>query len=136
MKWLIKRVNLKNQKGFTLMEVVVACALIAILSSIAIPKFFTSVVTANTVKVKSDLQTIDTAIVLYMTDNGSTPANVSELKDYIIDAQNLKPPTGKECYLKGQDTPVKIADSDYKIQSIDNDYRATCDGKTANEYGK
>lgn len=131
---LMRKINL-NQKGFTLMEVVIACALIAVLSSIAIPKFFSSVVTANTVKVKSDLQTIDTAIVLYMTDNGSNPRSVSDLSDYIIDAQNLKPPTGKECRIRDGST-VKISDSEYKITTVDNELRATCDNKTASEYGK
>lgn len=131
---LLRRIIL-NQKGFTLIEVVIACALIAILSSIAIPKFFSSVVTANTVKVKSDLQTIDTAIVLYMTDNGNSPATMSDLSDYIIDVQNLKPPTGKECRLSSGGT-VKITDSEYKIATVEGELRATCDNKTANEYGK
>ena len=131
---LMRRIKL-NQKGFTLMEVVIACALIAILSSIAIPKFFSSLVTANTVKVKSDLQTIDTAIVLYMTDNGSYPANLSDLSDYIIDVQNLKPPTGKECRLKDGGT-VKISAASYAISTVDKEVRATCDNKTASEYGK
>lgn len=122
------------QKGFAMLEVAIACALLAILGSIAAPKFFSSLTTANTVKVQSDLRTLDTGIVLYITEKGANPNNISELSDYVMDVNNLKPPKGKECKLK-DGTTVTITSADYKIENKDGEYRATCDGKTAGEFG-
>ena len=97
-----KRATLKNilsQKGFTMIEVVVVCAMLGILAAIAVPKLTSSIDLANTAKVKTDLQTLDAAIVMYEAENGATPDTLDDLKDYVVDIDNLAPPKGT-CYMK------------------------------------
>lgn len=45
--------------------------ILAVILSIAVPRFTSAITTANTVKVQADLTALDTAIVLYQTANGN-----------------------------------------------------------------
>ena len=60
-----------NQKGFTLVELMVVIAILGVLAAIAIPKFNDSTTLANTAKIEADLSTIDSALVMYQA-NGNT----------------------------------------------------------------
>ena len=134
----------KDEAGFTLIEVLVVCTLLGVLATVAVPKFSGAVTAANTAKIQTDLQTLDAAIVMYETERGVPPANITDLSDYVADVHNLKPPTGK-CRLR-DGTTVGITATTYAIQSVaasrvtDNsaatEYRATCDGKTAGDFGR
>ena len=59
-----------NQKGFTLVELMVVIAILGILAAIAIPKFSDSTSAANTAKIAADLRTIDSALVMYQANGG------------------------------------------------------------------
>lgn len=84
-----------NEEAFTLIEVLIVCTMIGVLAAIAVPKFGNSVAMANTAKMQADLETIDTAIVLYEMDNGEPPDEMADLDTYITDLDSLKPPAGK-----------------------------------------
>ena len=122
-----------NQRGFATLEVILMVMVIGILASIAVPRFNNITTAANTAKVQSDLATIDTAIAIYIMENGSAsvPTTVSGLKDYLQDADNLTPPKG-DVYIDGEAKPVPA--SNYIIQQVDNDYRATLGGNTAGAF--
>lgn len=123
-----------NQRGFATLEVILMVLVIGILASIAIPRFTAVTTAANTAKIQSDLSTIDTAIAIYIMEKGESgvPTNVSGLSDYLQDADNIKPPTGK-AYING--TATDISANAYAIAKEDNgDYRATLDGHTAGEF--
>ncbi len=131
-----------GQQGFTLIEVLVVCTLLGILSAIAVPKFTNSVAVANTAKVKADLQTLDTAIVMYQMEKGKDPSSLTDLADYVTDLGTLKPPVGK-CKLQDGST-VEIAATAYSLKDVsdasDNtdkvQKRAVCDDRTAGAFGK
>ena len=133
---------MRNQQGFTLIEVLVVCTMLGILAAIAVPKFTNSLAMANTAKLQTDLQTLDAAIVMYQMENGKDPAAVSDLADYVTDIDRRKPPVGK-CRLKDGKT-VEIKDTAYSLKDVsgakDNtetvQKRAVCDDMTAGYFGK
>ena len=105
-----------NQQGFTLIELMVVISILGILSMVAVPKFSNSIALANTAKIQTDLQTIDTAIIMYQAQNGKYPQNiVTDLQPYLLDADKLAPPQGK-CMVKGG-TTLEITDTVYKLNN-------------------
>jgi len=123
-----------NQRGFATLEVILMVMVIGILASVAVPRFNEVTTAANTAKIQSDLSTIDTAISIYYMDNGSYPTAISQLKDYLKDAANIKPPKG-EAYISG--TATKITATEYAITAEEGkESRATLDGKKAGEFYK
>ena len=56
---------IKNQKGFTLVELVVVIAIIGILAGIAVPRFLDATASARGAKIIADMRTIQAAEVIY-----------------------------------------------------------------------
>lgn len=63
-----------NKKGFTLIELMVAISIIAILSTIGIVSFTQAQRVSRDTKRKQDLRSIQSALELYRITNGSYPA--------------------------------------------------------------
>ncbi|WP_439822067.1 type II secretion system protein [Phascolarctobacterium faecium] len=63
----------KNQKGFTLVELVVVIAILGILAGIAIPRFMSATETARGAKTVADLRTLESAAVMYYAKTGVVP---------------------------------------------------------------
>lgn len=119
-----------NEAGFTLIGMLIAVGIVAILAMIAVPKFTSAIASANTAKIQSDLSTLDTAIAVYEIEHGEKPADVKALSEYLQDT-NVKPPTG-ECYLNGEKKSVPA-----KEYTISNDHRAVCGaGNTVTKFSK
>ena len=111
---MIKFENNINQKGFTLVELMVVIAILGVLSSIAIPKFTETTVGVNTVKIQADLRTIDSASVIYQAQEGTLPATVQSLVDKKLLVELPKPPKGK-CYINTESKDIPVAD--YTIET-------------------
>ena len=65
--------------GFTLIELLVVMAIIAILVSIAAPRYFNSVEKSKEVVLKQDLSTLRDAIDKYYGDTGKYPDTLDDL---------------------------------------------------------
>ena len=120
-----------HERGFSLLSTLLAVMILAVILSIAVPRFSAAMVTANTVKVQADLTALDTAVVLYQTTKGQPPKSLDDLTEYVTDIKNLKPPSGN-VHVGAQE--LSMEGQTYKIEKKDNVWRATCAGRTAEEF--
>ena len=112
-----------NQRGFATLEIILMVMVIGILASVAVPRFTAVTAKANTAKIQSDLSTLDTAISIYYMENGKYPDKISDLKDYVKDIDELKPPTGK-AYVDGTETEITVTDYTLKEDTNTKEKRA------------
>lgn len=129
-----------RQKGFATLEVILMVVVIAILASIAVPRFQAVTTAANTAKVQADLSSLDTAAAIYVMENDNSKATLSittDLAPYLQDASNLKPPVG-DVYVDAGEGKITIAKEDnYEVKKqTEGDYRATLKTYTAGQFKK
>jgi general secretion pathway protein G len=68
-----------REDGFTLIELIIVMAIIAILASIAIPSYMGSIKAAKEAVLKEDLHVIRNAIDSYTMDKGKAPQSLDDL---------------------------------------------------------
>jgi prepilin-type N-terminal cleavage/methylation domain-containing protein len=82
----------RNQRGFTLVEIMIVVAIIALLASIAVPGFLRARKRAQASRVINDLRLIDSAVDQYAIEtnkaSGAHPV-FSDLKVYVKAGTNL-----------------------------------------------
>lgn len=66
--------NQKNNRGFTLIEVMVVVVILGILAAIVVPRIMDRPEQARQVKAKQDILAIEEALNLYKLDNGVYPS--------------------------------------------------------------
>ena len=72
--------KLRNNGGFTLLEIIVVVAIIAILASYIAPKIAGRVDDARISKAKSDIRVLESSLELYKLDNFLYPSNEQGLE--------------------------------------------------------
>ncbi len=78
-----------NKKGFTLVEIMIVVAIIALLAAIAIPNLLSARRTANTAAAKANVRSLSTAAETFsVAHSGTYPANVTELATFINSADS------------------------------------------------
>ena len=71
----------RSQRGFTLMELIVVCAIIGILSTVAVANYRRSIIKAKEAALMQDLYTMRTLINQYFADKGKYPSDLQALVD-------------------------------------------------------
>lgn len=85
---------IKNQKGFTLVELVVVIAIIGILAGIAVPRFLDATASARGAKIVADMRTIQSAEMIYYAKNAKYPTSQGDFAD-LVQGNWPGVPTGK-----------------------------------------
>lgn len=106
---------LKNQKGFTLMELMIVIVIIGVLAAIGVPAYRTFTDKARRTACQANQRTIATVVSLYRAEKGSDPADCADtsalvaggagsetLADYLDNIADIKcPVTGKGYLVTG-----------------------------------
>ena len=89
--------KMRSQKGFTLIEVVAAAALIGILATMLMPSLSGANDRVKNAKLSNDLAAIDQAIQVYRMDNGKVPGKLVDLdSSYLGGKLEFKDATGDD----------------------------------------
>lgn len=124
---------LKNQRGFTLLEMLIVISIVGVLAAVAVPRFTNAVALANTARIQSDLQVLNAAVVMYQTEKGTNPKEIKDLGDYVLDIDNVKPPKG-ECRLKDGSSLTVTATSYGLVSDAKDGMQATCEGNKLSDF--
>lgn len=110
-KKMIKRIHgAKNDKGFTLIELMVVVIIIGILAAVAIPQFVGQTDKAKEKAAKADLKMIGNALEMYYNENNDYPSALSGLSpDYLKKVPSKSPWNTDYDYTKNSRTSFTLS---------------------------
>ncbi len=89
-----------QQKGFSLIEIMVVVVILGILAALVVPKIISRPDDARIVKAKQDVLAIQNALDLYRLDNGFYPSTDQGLKALVTKPNTAPEPKDWRSYLK------------------------------------
>jgi type II secretion system protein G len=87
---------LRNQRGFTLVELMIVIVIIGVLAAIAVPAYSSYVSKAQERTCEANRRTISTAAVMYYIEKGNYATDIDNLTDYLDNVTSLECPAGGE----------------------------------------
>jgi len=107
------------RKAFTLIELLIVVAIIAILAAIAVPNFLEAQTRAKVARAKSDLRSIATAMELYVIDHNTYPL----CNTWAIAGNRSPQYTEDYIYLENLSTPVAYITDAFPVDPFQTDMR-------------
>lgn len=107
----MQNIQFNDRRGFTLVEIMIVVAIIALLASIAVPGFLRARKRSQASRIVNDLRLIDSAIDQYAIENNKKTGDPVGTADWTAYMKK-----GSTLYLTGRD----IFGNGYGAQSVDN----------------
>ncbi|MGB4337513.1 MAG: prepilin-type N-terminal cleavage/methylation domain-containing protein [Bacillota bacterium] len=102
---------LRNQRGFTLVELMIVIVIIGVLAAIAVPAYSSYVSKAQERTCEANRRTISTAAGIYYIEHNNTYAtDINDLEDYLDNVDSLKCPAGGEYELVEDSFDVRCSE--------------------------
>ncbi|MBI9112666.1 type II secretion system major pseudopilin GspG [Maridesulfovibrio ferrireducens] len=115
----------KNQRGFSLIELMIVIVILGLLASMLVPKIMDRPNEARVTKAKMDMKALDSALKLYKLDTGRYPSTDQGLKALITKPDTRPIPRNyrKGGYLDSTTAPVDPWGYEYIYRSPGEDDR-------------
>ena len=124
--------NIRDEKGITMITLIVTVALLVIVTSIVATRSYTSVQLSNLTKLKNDIETLNDRVATYFVQNDSLPAykvnneivtkTKSEVKAYTGEIDSKDGETYYVIDLEAIDNISLNYGDDYKVTNSSNKY--------------
>lgn len=124
------------QRGFSIIEIMVAIAIIAIMAGTIGPKLFGNIEKANKTRAKSDIQTIGGALDIYRLDNHDYPTTDQGIEALLSPPSDLDGGTWNGPYLKKAPKDPWNRDYQYLSPGENGDYDLYSLGKDGRPGGE
>ena len=121
---MLQKLN-KNRGGFTLVEIMIVVAIIALLAAIAVPNFLRARKRSQATRILEDLRMIDAAIDQYAIENNKSAGDAvtwTQVRSYLKTGTNLETSGGSD-FLGNSfgtfsvDTIPKVPTASYNVLS-------------------
>ena len=115
---MFKKLNRSHEKGFTLIELMVVIAILALLGGVVAPQVMNKLKDAKPQKVKIDIERIGMALDMYAVDNGDYPTSEQGLDALVTKPTSQPEPLNwNRSYVKGGTKFVDPWNNDYVYES-------------------